>query len=269
MILSSKKKYLQVALNSTLEDARKIISLLPTSDRIIVEAGTPFIKQYGMEGVRLVVGWVENRYAGQALSQLGVPQDLKLGGLLGLLAQGFKAAQKARLASMQAKALTAPTAVRPYVVADLKTMDRGAAEVTMAKLVGCSAAIALGSAPKETLNEFIATCHSLEMDAMVDMMNVEYPLAVLANLKHQPDVILLHRGVDEEKLNKEKMLPLHEIRRIKSRYDTMISIAGGDSIREAQRSIFNDCDIVVIWKSVYQAEANTLELINEFLHEIK
>jgi 3-keto-L-gulonate-6-phosphate decarboxylase len=58
MILSSKKKYLQVALNSTLEDARRIISLLPTSDRIIVEAGTPFIKQYGMEGVRRVLNMV-------------------------------------------------------------------------------------------------------------------------------------------------------------------------------------------------------------------
>ena len=38
--LSSKKRYLQVALNSTLEEARKIISQLPISERILVEAGT-------------------------------------------------------------------------------------------------------------------------------------------------------------------------------------------------------------------------------------
>jgi 3-keto-L-gulonate-6-phosphate decarboxylase len=43
--LNPKKQYLQVALNSTLEEARKIINDLPISDRIIVEAGTPLIKR--------------------------------------------------------------------------------------------------------------------------------------------------------------------------------------------------------------------------------
>ena len=37
--IKSQKHYLQVALNSTLEDAREIISQLPISDRIILEVG--------------------------------------------------------------------------------------------------------------------------------------------------------------------------------------------------------------------------------------
>src|SRR3989339_616797 len=49
--LEKKKKYLQVALNSTLEEAREIIWQLPTSDRILIEAGTPLIKIYGTEAV--------------------------------------------------------------------------------------------------------------------------------------------------------------------------------------------------------------------------
>ena len=48
--LSSKKRYLQIALNSTIEEAYKIIPQLPVSDRILIEAGTPFIKRYGEEG---------------------------------------------------------------------------------------------------------------------------------------------------------------------------------------------------------------------------
>jgi len=52
--LDSRKKYLQVALNSTLDEAYKIIKHLPISDRILVEAGTPLIKRYGEQGIRQI-----------------------------------------------------------------------------------------------------------------------------------------------------------------------------------------------------------------------
>ena len=104
---------------------------------------------------------------------------------------------------------------------------------------------------------------------MIDMMNVEYPLSVLRALKKVPPVVIIHRGVDEEKFNQEKQIPLHEIRRIKGNYNIMISIAGGDTLREVQRSFFNDADIVVIWKSVFQKTDDTVALIEGFLKEIK
>ena len=157
----------------------------------------------------------------------------------------------------------------PYVVADLKTMDRGETEVEIAARAGASAAIALGSAPTETLNSFIEQCETHGLDAMIDMMNVEFPLSVLRALKKVPPVVIIHRGVDEEKFNREKQIPLHEIRRIKGNYNIMISIAGGDTLREVQRSIFNDTDIVVIWKSVYQETSETISLVKGFLKEIK
>jgi hypothetical protein len=49
----------------------------------------------------------------------------------------------------------------------------------------------------------------------------------------------------------------------------MISIAGGDTLREVQSSIFNDADIVVIWKSVFQKTDETISLIDGFLKVIK
>ena len=219
--LNPKKKYLQVALNGTIGDATEIIDLLPESDRIIVEAGTPFIKEYGAAGIQ--------RIYNQCCKNM----------------------------------------IDPYIVADLKTIDRAETEVAMAGNAGASAAIAMGHAPIETLNSFITACEARNMDAMIDMMNVEYPLAVLTALKKVPPIVILHRGVDEEKFNREKQIPLHEIRRIKGRFNLMISIAGGDTIREVQRAIFNDADIVVIWKSVYSNQEGTLDLINGFLKEIK
>ena len=223
--LNPKKAYLQVALNSTLEEARKIIFSLPKSDRIIIEAGTPLIKEYGVQGIRAIRSWADAR--------LGI------------------------------------TPAPPYIVADMKTMDRGETEVLLAKNGGANAVIALGCSPTETLNAFIENCEKNGMDAMIDMMNVEFPLLVLRALKKIPPVVLIHRGVDEEKFNREKQIPLHEIRRIKGNYNIMISIAGGDTIREVQRSFFNDADIAVIWKSVFQSSKETVTLVEEFLKVIK
>jgi len=266
--LDPKKKYLQVALNSTLEDAKKVIEALPISDRIIVEAGTPLIKRYGEHGIRQIRYWHESHLAG-INTQINLPQiHTPIGNFFNaLLQQNLKNTLEAR-EKTQTTMRTNKT-LFPYIVADLKTMDRGETEVELAARAGASAVVALGEAPTETLNRFIASCKTYDLDAMVDMMNVEYPLSVLRALKEPPSVVILHRGVDEERDNREKQIPLHEIRRIKGNYNIMISIAGGDTLREVQRSIFNDADIVVVWKPVYQQTKETIDLVNGFLKVIK
>ncbi len=57
--LNPRKRYLQIALNSTLEEAHKIINQIPISDRILIEAGTPLIKRYGEQGIRQIKQWYE------------------------------------------------------------------------------------------------------------------------------------------------------------------------------------------------------------------
>lgn len=229
LMLNHKKSYLQIAFNNNLNEAYSIIQQLPASDRILIEVGTPLIKEYGQEAIKKISYWWKSKF--------------------NLLEQGNFS--------------------KPYIVADLKTMDRGQTEVEIAFKGGANAAIALGLAPIETLDVFIEECEQRGMDSMIDMMNVEYSLSILQKLKKQPDVVILHRGVDEEHYNKEKMLPLHEIRRIKSRYDMLVSVAGGDTIREVQKSFFNDADIVVIWKPFYQNTSDTANLVKQFLSEIK
>lgn len=263
--LNPKKRYLQVALNSTLDEAYRVINCLPMSDRIIIEAGTPLIKRYGEDGIRQICQWWQQRLLGKSFLETMPIENITLPSLISSLF-------RSKIFSVPLKLAVSPasgSSFYPYIVADLKTMDRGETEVEMAARAGASAAIALGHAPIETLNSFMTACAKYNIDAMIDMMNVEFPLSVLRALKKVPSVVILHRGVDEEQFNKEKQIPLHEIRRIKGNYDIMISIAGGDTLREAQRSIFNDADIVVIWRSVYQSTADTAELVNGFLKEIK
>lgn len=223
MILDKKTRYLHIALNTNLNDAYTIISQLPKSQRILLEAGTPLIKAYGMN----VLTHIKNYW----------------------YATGGK--------------------TEPYLVADLKTMDRAQTEVAMAKQFGASAAICMGQASLETIQSFIKTCQQLQIDSMLDMMNIEYPVKILRLLKDKPDIIILHRGVDEETFNKNKPIPFVQINKVLSTYNATIAIAGGDTIREVQRAIFNGAHIVLVWKDFYKPSSQTASLATSFLKEIK
>lgn len=166
-------------------------------------------------------------------------------------------------------ARTFGSGIFPYVVADMKCQDRGVAEVRIAKSAGASAITVNGNAPLETVNSLILECEKAGLDSMVDMMNVEQPFKLLRKLKKLPDVVILHRGVDEETFNKDKPIPYQQINKIRSGYDVLIAVAGGDTVREVQRAIFNDANIVVVWKEFYQSSFKTAELASEFLKQIK
>jgi bifunctional enzyme Fae/Hps len=262
-MLDKKQKYLQIALNSTLDEAHSIISRIPLDKRIIIEAGTPLIKAFGIKGIRAIRVWWEGRIFG--LSS-GVPASPAFGsmGLIGLLAKNLNKKTK-----QTKKGKNTDNIFTPYIVADLKCMDRGIKEVEIAREGGANAAVALGHAPIETLDAFIENCEKAGLDSMIDMMNFEFPLNALRQLKKLPQVVILHRGVDEETFNPEKEIPFYEIQRIKSSYDIMVAVAGGDTFDEARRAIFNDADIVVVWKSFYKSSAETAKLAEEFLKEIR
>ncbi|VVC02043.1 Bifunctional enzyme Fae/Hps [uncultured archaeon] len=186
------ERYLQIAFNDDSAAAQRLVSLLPKSDRILVEAGTPLIKREGEEGIRnLVDAW---------------------GG---------------------------------RVVADLKTMDGALEEVELAHSAGAFAATVLGAAATETQNIFIAECERQGMMSMIDMINVEEPLRAMMRLKAPPDVVVIHKGRDEE-TTRGKIIRYRNITKVKGKYDVMISVAGGVDLKEARSAIFNGANIVVV-----------------------
>ena len=65
-MLDRKQKYLQIAFNRTLEEIAAMINSLPLSNRIIIEAGYPLIKTYGIESIRKIRQWWSERVLGYA-----------------------------------------------------------------------------------------------------------------------------------------------------------------------------------------------------------
>lgn len=132
-----------------------------------------------------------------------------------------------------------------HIVADLKISDGGRQEVEMAHLAGASAVTALGSSPVETLDRFVVACKELEMISMVDMLGVDDPLEKVMKIRHPPDVVILHRGRDEES-TRGKVIQYRHVNRLRSKFDVIISAAGGVDLREARSAIFNGANIVVV-----------------------
>lgn len=221
-MLEQKKRYLQIAFNDDLSSAERILLTIPESDRILIEAGTPFIKREGFEGIRRIAE----------------------------LWQG-------------------------EIVADLKTTDGAIEEVELAHTAGATAATVFGSAPTETINLFIQRCRELKMASMIDMINVDEPLKILLKLKQQPDVVVLHKGRDEE-TTRGKIIQYKHVNKIRSKYDILISAAGGIDLKEARSAIFNGANIVIVnivtkddVCTGIMSDANVREIAQEFLKTIE
>ena len=216
-------RYLQIAFNDDLGSAMRILATLPKDPRILIEAGTPFIKREGMKGIRRLRWFWQHG-----------------------------------------------------IVADLKTTDGGGEEVEMVQQAGATAATVMGSSPVETLERFIAECHSRSMDAIIDMLGVDDPLRVLRRLRTPPaSVVVLHLGRDEES-TRGKVIQYKHVKRIRSKFDVAIAAAGGVGLREARTAIFNGASIVVAnivtpgksWRGI-PADSDVAAMARDFLATIE
>lgn len=161
------------------------------------------------------------------------------------------------------------------IVADIKTSDGAIEEVNMVKEAGANAVTVLGSSPTETLNLFIEECKRLNVYSMVDMLGIEEPLKRVKELKSPPDVIILHKGRDEES-TRGKIIGYKNINKIRSKYNVLISAAGGVDLKEARSAIFNGANIIVAnlveegkpWTGISE-DSDVAEMAEKFLKTIE
>lgn len=195
--------YLQISLdNPELDSAKKIITQLPGSDRIIIEVGTPLIKRYGTK----------------------VINELR------------------------------ETAKSMFFVADLKTLDVGKVEVDLAYDETADAVVASGLAPAETLDAFIHEAKRLATYGVVDMLNVEDPLKKLKSLKEFPDIVILHRGIDQETGRTHGMEIIPEIRQTFKDKKFLIAVAGGIVPETAREALQKGADIIIVGRYITQSK---------------
>lgn len=141
-----------------------------------------------------------------------------------------------------------------FIVADLKTLDVGKVEVDIAYDETADAVVASGLAPCETLNAFIHEAKRLGIYAIVDMLNVENPVEKLTLIKEFPDIIVLHRGIDQET---GKRIGLEIIQKLRDAFKDkkfLVAVAGGIVPETAKDALQSGADIIIVGRYVTQSK---------------
>ncbi|MGA3191272.1 MAG: bifunctional 5,6,7,8-tetrahydromethanopterin hydro-lyase/3-hexulose-6-phosphate synthase [Candidatus Bathyarchaeia archaeon] len=140
-----------------------------------------------------------------------------------------------------------------FFVADLKTLDVGKVEVDLAYDETADAVVASGLAAPETLDSFIHEAKRLAIYAVVDMMNVEDALKKLRSIKEFPDIIILHRGIDQETGRTHGLEIIPEIRQTFKDKKFLIAVAGGIVPETGREALQKGADIIIVGRYVTQS----------------
>ncbi len=206
--------YLQVAMDLVDRNhMRKVLEELPQNDHLILEAGTPLIKKFG----------------------LSIISEIR--------------------------------EIRPdaFIVADLKTLDTGNLEARMTADAGADAVVISGLAPLSTIEKAITDTRKTGIYSVVDMLNVEDPVAVIEQLAVKPDVVELHRAIDVE----ESEHAWGDIPAIKKAGGKrlLVATAGGIRLHVVKDALRAGADILVVGRAITGSK-NIKNAAEEFLLEL-
>ena len=141
-----------------------------------------------------------------------------------------------------------------FIIADMKTLDVGQVEVDLAYEETADAVVASGLASKETLDRFIYEAKRLGIYAVVDMMDVKNPLETLQSLEQLPDVVIIHRGIDEEHGGLTRWNLIREIKEAFAGKKILVAVAGGIDPSTAPKALESGADILIAGRYVTQSK---------------
>jgi bifunctional enzyme Fae/Hps len=140
-----------------------------------------------------------------------------------------------------------------FMIADLKTLDVGKVEADIAYEDTADAVVAAGLAPAETLDATVHEAKRLGIYAVVDMLNVDDVMTKLKSLKEFPDIVILHRGIDQES---GRTCGLERIKLIRQTFPNkkfLIAVAGGIVPETAKEALELGADILIVGRYVTQS----------------
>ena len=206
--------YLQVALDIVdMGKLRAVLSSLPENDHLIIEAGTPLIKKFGL----------------QVISEI--------------------------------------RAIKPnaFIVADMKILDTGNLEARMAADSSADAVVMSGLAPSSTIEKAIVEARKTGIYSVIDMLNVDDPVGLIAGLKVKPDIVELHRAIDAEHTS-HAWGNIGDIKKAAGG-KLLVATAGGIRVPVVKEALKTGADILVVGRAI-TASKDVRHAAEEFLEQL-
>jgi 3-hexulose-6-phosphate synthase/6-phospho-3-hexuloisomerase len=137
------------------------------------------------------------------------------------------------------------------IVADMKTIDVGGAEVEIAAKSGADIVVILGVSSDPTISEAVLSARQYGAKIMVDLFNVkDKPARAKQVEKMGADYICVHVGVDEQMVGGS---PLAELKGLAKATRLPIAAAGGINSETAPEVVRAGASIVIVGGAIIKA----------------
>ena len=137
---------------------------------------------------------------------------------------------------------------KKIILADLKTMDTGKLESSLAFKAGADITTVCAGAKDSTIKAAIKQAKKSKKKVMVDLIGAENILKRAKEVaKLKPDYLCVHTGIDEQHLGKK---PLKDFKEISSVVKTKLAIAGGINLRSIRKVIKLKPSIIIVGEAI-------------------
>jgi 3-hexulose-6-phosphate synthase/6-phospho-3-hexuloisomerase len=138
------------------------------------------------------------------------------------------------------------------VVADMKTIDVGGAEVEIAAKAGADVVVVLGLSADQTITEAVLSARQYGSTVMVDLFNVRDKPARAREVEGLgASYVCVHVGVDEQMVGGS---PLAELRGVVESVSIPVAAAGGISSESAGEVLEAGASIVIVGGAIIKAK---------------
>jgi len=137
------------------------------------------------------------------------------------------------------------------IVADMKIMDAGRAEVEMAAKAGANVVAVLGAASDASIRECIEAGQSYGAQIMVDLIEVADPAGrAVAAAQMGAAIVGVHCPID---VQMEGGDPMESLRAVAAAVDIPVAVAGGINSETAPVAVANGASVVIVGGAIIKA----------------
>jgi len=158
---------------------------------------------------------------------------------------------------IKSEGLNAVRALRQHfpnhvIVADMKTMDAGRAEVEVAAKAGANIIDVLGAASDSTVKECVEAARNYGAEIIVDLIEVGDPVdRARAAEAAGADYIAVHTAIDMQMHGGD---PFERLKVVANAVDIPIAVAGGVNSETAARAVECGADIVIVGGAIIKSK---------------